>query len=178
MDKVINGVDVSGCEFYFEDNGVIAPDGTPEQANICSSAEKSCENSDSCYCNKDCYYKQLKRLEAEYDDLHLSYAGCKTANNGLQELNKNLEEENKILNNMLKVNDSTKYDYYKFIKENEQLHNDLKECGIKREQYRQALQEIREMIDCANCEYESNDNCNPQQCSKIETKINQVIGAE
>ena len=60
---IIDGVNVAGCEYYFEDNGVIAPDGTPERANLCTSPEKSCENSDSCYCNKGCYYKQLKRLQ-------------------------------------------------------------------------------------------------------------------
>jgi len=66
---IIDGVNVAGCEFYFEDNGVIAPDGTPERANICASPEKSCENNDSCYCNKECYYKQLKRLEVECEEL-------------------------------------------------------------------------------------------------------------
>ena len=62
---IIDGIDVSGCEFYFENNGIIAPDGTAERTNICSSPEKSCKNSDICDCNKQCYYKQLKRLEAE-----------------------------------------------------------------------------------------------------------------
>ena len=66
---IIDGVNVAGCEFYFEDNGVIAPDGTPERANICTSPEKSCENNDSCYCNKNCYHKQLKRLEQENKEL-------------------------------------------------------------------------------------------------------------
>lgn len=67
--SIINGIDVSECEFYFEDNGVIAPDGTPERANICTSPERSCENNDSCYCNKDCYFKQLKRLQEENEKL-------------------------------------------------------------------------------------------------------------
>lgn len=62
---IIDGIDVSGCEFYFENNGIIAPDRTAERTNICSSPEKSCKNSDICDCNKQCYYKQLKRLEAE-----------------------------------------------------------------------------------------------------------------
>lgn len=78
---IIDGVDVAGCEFYFEDNGVIAPDGTPERANICTSSEKSCENNDSCYCNKDCYYKQLKRLEQENEELK----------NTLKDIDKKLE---------------------------------------------------------------------------------------
>lgn len=70
---IINGVDVAGCEYYFEENGVIAPDGTPEQANICTSPENSCKNNDSCYCNKDCHYKQqLKRLEQGNKELRVS----------------------------------------------------------------------------------------------------------
>ena len=61
----IHGVDVSGCEFYVEDNGIIAPDGTPERTNICTSPELHCKNNDNCFCNKQCSYKQLKRLKQE-----------------------------------------------------------------------------------------------------------------
>ena len=79
---IIDGVNVVGCEYYFEDNGVIAPDGTPERANLCTSPERSCENSDSCYCNKECYYKQLKRLEQENKELRQQYNcyACDTCN--------------------------------------------------------------------------------------------------
>lgn len=104
---IIDGVDVAGCEFYFEDNGVIAPDRTPERANICTSSEKSCENNDSCYCNKDCYYKQLKRLEQENEELKEELAsfmngdycakGCKKMNNAFQDAHKCILEESERL---------------------------------------------------------------------------------
>ena len=125
MDKVIiDGVDVSECEHYRAEIETKMPYGEYEiLKDKCHYS--GIEIIQNCKGNKGCIYKQLKRLQAEYDDLHLSYAGCKTANTGLKELNKNLEEENKILNNMLKVNDSTKYDYYKFIKENEQLKKSI-----------------------------------------------------
>lgn len=75
MDKVIiDGVDVSECSNF--------------KFGTCS--ERLCKLN----VNENCYYKQLKRLQAEYDDLHLSYAGCKTANTGLQELNNELKKEN------------------------------------------------------------------------------------
>lgn len=66
---IIDGVNVAECEYYFKDNGVIAPDGTSERTDICTSPEHTCENNDSCYCNKDCYYKQLQRLKQENEEL-------------------------------------------------------------------------------------------------------------
>ena len=86
MDKVIiDGVNVSKCGFYH-----------PEYDNYCHIALAFSEDygeCNECKDNPNCYYKQLKRLESEYDDLHLTYAGCKTANTGLQELNQQLQSE-------------------------------------------------------------------------------------
>lgn len=93
MDKVIiDDVDVSGCNNIDE----------WKHCNICQVLIKTIPNRNQCLIEEelrcdfypDCYYKQLKRLQAEYDDLHLNYAGCKTANAGLQELNNELKKEN------------------------------------------------------------------------------------
>lgn len=79
-----------------------------------------------------------------------------------------LQKENELLNNMVKVNDSTKYDYSKLIEENKRLQQEnekLKEkvnsyiCNAncykykEADKYRQALEEIRKKITpvCADC---------------------------
>ena len=93
MDKVIiDGVDVSGCEFIgdIKNNFV-------KCTSWVHNSKKQVSGHWDCRENKACYYKELKRLQAEYDDLHLTYAGCKTANTGLQELNDKLQAENEKL---------------------------------------------------------------------------------
>ena len=61
--KIIDGVDVSGCELYRDDNGVFAPDGTAERTELCYLTNDYCGN------RLNCYYKQLKRKEQECDVL-------------------------------------------------------------------------------------------------------------
>lgn len=65
MDKqiIIDGVDVSGCELYRDDNGVFAPDGTAERTELCYLTNDYCGN------NPNCYYKQLKAKEQECERL-------------------------------------------------------------------------------------------------------------
>lgn len=70
---IIDGCNVAECEYYFEDNGIIAPDGTPERTDLCTSPEKSCENSDCCACNPNCYFKQLQRAKADVTKINIAY---------------------------------------------------------------------------------------------------------
>lgn len=80
--------------------------------------------------------------------------------------------------------------YYKQLKRLEQENKELKETlnafvkhsrtesdkvYYKMLDYKTALEEIKKVIDCANSEYKSDDDCKPQQCSKIENKINEVL---
>ena len=60
---IIDGVDVSVCKLYNEDNGVVAPDGTAERTELCYLTNDYCEN------NPNCYYKQLKRKEQECEKI-------------------------------------------------------------------------------------------------------------
>ena len=60
---IIDGCNVSGCEFYRNDNGVIAPDGTAERTELCYLTNDYCGNSPNCY------FKQLKRKEQECEEL-------------------------------------------------------------------------------------------------------------
>lgn len=236
MDKVIiDGVDVSGCEFYQIEANELYP-----KAQYCGSMRNTfCEN------EPDCYYKQLQRAKAEIEELKKQVKNNETAYHtelgtynmecgNLLEENKNLIEENERLKEekskllskcidkqcrinelqqicaikefSLKVNGKeyknlSGIDKAKLFINNEnairdryiqKLENKMPDLQYKFyenckkvvdvqkqiDKYCQALQEIRAMVDCANCEYESNGSCNPQQCSKIETKINEVIGAE
>lgn len=134
---IIDGINVAGCEFYFEDNGVIAPDGTPERANLCTSPERSCENSDSCYCNKECYYKQLKRLEQERDEWKKKYEDV--ANENLKEIYE-LIKKNDCWRGIVSVVCS------KLEQENKELSFAIEKClenaGIECDDEEQALRSL------------------------------------
>lgn len=87
----IDGVDVSGCEFYQIEANQLYPN-----AQYCGSMRNTfCEN------EPDCYYKQLKRLERQYEDvLKLAKENADSNEYCLQELeqeNERLKEENKKL---------------------------------------------------------------------------------
>ena len=145
---IIDGVDVAGCEFYFEDNGVIAPDGTPERANLCTSPERSCENSDSCYCNKDCYYKQLKRLEQE---------------------NKKLKKDVQLFKCLDTFGESECHCACRC------LGNEFCEDADKKiNAYRSALEEIREILNLGICKNGVNGNCRPIRNTKKEDCYNAI----
>ena len=127
---IIDGVNVAECEYYFEDNGIIAPDGTPERTDICTSPERHCENNDSCYCNKQCNYKQLQRLKQENEKLkekleNEEYNACCECTN-IQNQNDNyrkaLEEiREKFLNQVAWVGGLSKFEEEIYNKINEVL---------------------------------------------------------
>lgn len=65
---IIDGVDVSGCEFYEEMREL------PDNLNggyYIQHCYCGLQGDNYCICNKnpDCYYKQLKRLQAENEEL-------------------------------------------------------------------------------------------------------------
>ena len=95
---IIDGVDVSVCKLYNEDNGVVAPDGTAERTELCYLTNDYCEN------NPNCYYKQLKRKEQECEELKhevelmMDCASCKVDEykqtlTEIKEIAKNMNEE-------------------------------------------------------------------------------------
>lgn len=123
----------------------------------------------------------LQRLQAEYDDLHLNYAGCKTANTGLQELNQKLQAENERLKAQYNCyacdSCSGKEDYINMKRHTE---NAIKTVH----KYRQALQEIRDIVSeqCQQCfvidGFTKPDDCGTCDYKRIIAKINEVIGEE
>ena len=185
----VDGVDVSGCDSYSYNHNELMPYGDVKiTEHYCYHVNRECNG-------KDCDYKQLKRLQAEYEDLHLSYAGCKTANTGLQELNDKLQAENDNLKD-----DIDKQQLYvdSLEQENERLKarlrplensyfNGLSSIEIaelakksiritaENRKLEYALQEIREI--CKNSHTSASEDYY-RTADKIQDKINEVIGVE
>ena len=190
MDKVIiDNVDISECSYAITPKRQCPNKPMPyAKETSCIGCKEHNTKLNFCKNNPDCYYKQLKRLQAEYDDLHLSYAGCKTANTGLQEVNQKLEQENEQLkksidrimqNKEIKTIDlDIAKENAELKAENERLKDELRVAQMNRmtmfekldivnekDTYKQALQEIRELIKkldlslgCAYGDYDC-DNC-------------------
>ena len=145
---IIDGVDVSGCEFYFEDNGIIAPDGTPERTDICASPEREC--SDNCYCNKQCYYKQLKRLEFENKLLKADYEASEQENARLKEEIGQMEYQKMLLEvgslNLQGTIAELRTTLQEIKKIAEHEINELTDSAINGGRYLEILQKISECI--------------------------------
>ena len=128
---IIDGVDVSGCELYRNDNGVFAPDGTAERTELCYLTNDYCGN------NSNCYYKQLKRKEQECEELkERLYVQAKEKVKYIFELDQ-LKAENEELKKQLTILDdedvvveitTKQFEEYKKLKaENEELKTGLKQ---------------------------------------------------
>ena len=90
---IIDGVDVSECEFLWKEK-------LPKK--ICNNGNLACD----CNSNPNCYFKQLKRKNQEYEDLrtHCKYIDETNKilyNEKVQLLDKNQELQDKLL----KLND-------------------------------------------------------------------------
>lgn len=64
--KIIDGVDVSKCEYYAITSGVISNVGDC-YISISSRTKKITGRFEPCECNPNCYYKQLSHKTAECD---------------------------------------------------------------------------------------------------------------
>ena len=115
----------------------------------------------------------VKRLEQERDDL-------KSLVDFEIQRREVVEQENKELKNIIKIHDSTKYDYYKLMKENEEWHIKYAGCNTannaiqeENKRYRSALEEIRKKC---NWVYEcSVTNDNLWEYDEILEIINEVL---
>ena len=162
MSEIINGVDVSECKNFIKDFD-----------NVFCNSEKTL----SCKCskNKDCYYKQLKRLEQKNEKLKqvandsiIEQEKLMAKVNELQAENERLKEENEELKTLKDMyftyykakHDDIKGEFFAIKKENERLKEEINKLGKKHEdycnimywqmkeqmdKYRQTLKEIREI---------------------------------
>lgn len=168
---IINCVDVSECCFY--NNG-------------------KCDNPNGMACNcinnAVCYFKELKRLEQERDELKktvenqkLEYeelqcdlseventCGCYQSENAeLKQENKELKE---VKEQLKKWNDEN-------LKRQDDMQLWIDLAEEQRKKYRSVLEEIKEIVnepciedeDCETCD----SNC---MCKEILTKINECLG--
>lgn len=146
-DKIINDIDVSECEHHYTNpvNGIIYHGcAIYEQINeLGYSQDTLCEQ------NPNCYYKQLKRLQKENEELKARF----------NELYNNAEQ---LVN---------KYNKYGGNKENE-LVEIINKTTDKRNKYKQTLEEIRENLIKLKTNDED-DFC--YEFSKLQSKINEVL---
>ena len=98
---IIDGVDVAGCNFFIEDyqraNNI---EGRYEHCkNVC---ELNGDNYFYCKMNKNCYYKQLKRLKKENEELKKYQYEQEYLQREIEKRQKALEEIREIINNHIK----------------------------------------------------------------------------
>ena len=169
----INGIDVSKCEHHYTNpvNGIIY--------NGCAIYQQKNElgywQDTLCEENPDCYFKQLKRLQKENEEL--------------RQVRKNFPD---IQEPYVYLYRQIKKQCHKLEEENKELKKrEITKNGFicdceQNAKYKQALKEIREIAQiskkdiCDNCGWQNSDCCEPQNytCNefiKILDKISEVL---
>ena len=122
---IIDGVDVSGCEFVFV--------GKDKKAKI------------SCWCNKlnfickdnpNCYYKQLDQLKAENEELKKQLTILDDETIVVEITENQFEEYQKLKQTLTEIKEIAKYEL-----------NNLTESAINGGRYVEILQKISEVLD-------------------------------
>ena len=146
---IIDGVDVAGCNFFIEDyqraNNI---EGRYEHCkNVC---ELNGDNYFYCEMNKNCYHKQLKRLE----------------------------QENKELKAYKDINEDFKQAWYELNEKYKQLRSALEEI-MEIAKFAQCLPcGSGNLEDCLNCDDEITNNgqfCMEKRIHEIKTKCVEVL---
>lgn len=175
MDKVIDGVDVSGCKYY-------------HYKGCTANNFGKCDGSSDIY--KNCYYKQLKRKEQECEKLNNQYCLSTILKiNELEQENERLKANKgrcafKCLDNTFCPEADKKITELELSRDSYKVNYET--AKKYREKAEKALQEIRDIINapCDNCKYNKDGiTCSISDCGEgklkiIENKINEVIGAE
>lgn len=165
MDKeiIIDGVDISECSYAITPKRQCPNKPMPyAKETSCIGCKEHNTKLNFCKNNPDCYYKQLKRLERQYEDvLKLAKENADSNEYCLQELE---QENEKLKEEITKLSDPR----YQISKVNEGYYNRMNT-------YKQALQEIREI--CKNSHTSASEDYY-RTADKIQAKINEVIGAE
>ena len=161
---IIDGVNVAGCEFYVKHCIEDCYDERVDLYEYCQMFGSECIN------EKDCYYKQLRRLKQE--------------NEKLKEQQRPLEVDKKLYDAYCKTHcraNDIAIDIHKefdFISEDKIIpiiKEGIRILRFQRDNYRKALEEIREIADdtflCCD------DDCgNARKIKLIIDEINEVLG--
>lgn len=89
---------------------------------------------------------------------------CRFKVDKLRQQLQRLEQENKELKKRIKELKGSEDNFYN---QAEKAHKEYYKC-------KKALEYIKEQIDCSKCKYQ-NEECFPQQCDRIQNKINEVL---
>ena len=166
---IIDGIDVSGCEYY--------------QYNMCT-ATKDNYGDCSYYCKdyemKDCYYKQLQRKEQECEELTADTVYLRDRVGKLERaiLRRNEQlEQLKVENEELKMKNSILEDEYKILEDN--LDSRTRDFEDVIDGYKQILAEIKDIAtnmsnDCFYSDFKCGKKCDMESNCTFKCK-NQII---
>ena len=161
---IIDGVNVAGCIYYKQE--CIA------NCGMFALGDFKCEG-------QICLYKQLKRLEQENKELKAENEKLKAQLDVLEEDNKKLSKENDALynNSLQEVKEDLVKRVWNLQTENKELTHYLACMTEQRNNYRSALEEIREELCKGRTFYEGYfDSENLSRTDKAIKKINEVLG--
>ena len=193
---IIDGVNVAGCEFLFENNNLKTKDcecinHIYERMNSSVTVHSECKD------NHDCYYKQLKRSEQERDelqdkihDLELEISANRDYMDYWDKKNNELKKQNTILLAQLVINDGedvtvqisqSQVDEYNELKQEnkelketiQELNKSIQDCNIQRTKIYKALEEIRDYLYTLTTV--DNDFPNTETYLRINDKIEEVL---
>lgn len=122
-----NGIDVSGCEYYFDEKCRCMDASIMQDFYSCP----------QCNSNPNCYYKQLKRKEQECEELKEKYLNLKEQNgSSIVQLNTTNEQL-----------DQLKAENWNLKRELMQYEKDVKELNHFAMKLKQTLTEIKEIAE-------------------------------
>ena len=189
MDKqiiIIDGVDVSGCKYYIENNGIEAQ-GCYELTDLCECNDENefCDN------NPNCHYKNWQRKEQECEELkeqlkemneviRTETTRCNLVNILKTELDQ-LKAENDELKKIINEAKNSKLDLKSFLvgeavqNEYEQQLDQLKAEVKSKTEY---IQEQRDIINQYSKEIEMYKKCQGKRASKREEELKAELEQE
>lgn len=169
-EKIIDGVDVAGCEHRSDTHKELLADGAiKEFSNYCYISN------DGCY-GINCYYKQLKRLEKEVKHWQTEHREAKAKGEWTYDLVR------KKADRLKQENERLKKSIERYRSANERLYDKrVDDFNLTLTKYKSVLEEIREDMEkdttCESRECGCDDYAECLNCIKetILNKINEVL---
>ena len=176
---IIDGVNVAGCKFYVKHCIEDCYDERVDLYEYCQMFGSECTN------EKDCYYKQLKRLKQENEELKKHFVYHKEFMN-IVETSNNIDWEKtakanfKLIEDLKQENENLKKEVKQigsnFIKKGDyarELENYLACMTEQRNKLKLALEEIRDYINTLSSV--DSDFINTETYLRITDKISEVL---